>query len=240
LLEGSLGDDLLISTAGNDTLAGFSGADTLVGGPGDGLLLGEGDDDLLFAGPGGADTLQGGAGNDILIAGESGAVLEGGADDDSLVGGRAGDAVRPNLLSGGAGDDAFVVYHGSFARVDVGTGSNLVVIEMPTPLAPGDPAAVTRIEGFDGVLDALVFTVPDAAAGAVPVVTAELRTAAADDPFGYAAGEVYTEVALDGVPAAVITGAYPGLGPEISVAPGAEARGLFGLQSLARADFLVA
>lgn len=237
LLEGGGGDDLLISTAGNDSLAGFEGGDTLLGGPGNNLLLGEGGDDLLFAGEG-YDTLRGGDGGDLLIAGVGSSVLEGDTGDDTQVGGRSGSAVQPNILSGGVGDDAFVVYHNQFARVDVGSGSNIVVIELSGGLVAETPLATTQIAGFDGVLDALVFvqTGPEP----VPVVSADVVTASAGDVFGFAPGAQYTLVRLDGQPGAVLAGALPDIAAEITVTPQAEARGLLGILPLAREDFLVA
>jgi hypothetical protein len=151
------------------------------------------------------------------------------------------DALRPNLLSGGAGDDAFVVYHDQFARVDVGTGSNIVVIELPAdgPVgAPADPLATTQIFGFDAVLDALRFV--KAGSGPLPAVSAEVVTASPGDAYGFAAGGQYTLVRLDGAPAAVLQGAYAGIAAEITVSADVDARASLGIPALRREDFLVA
>jgi hypothetical protein len=113
-----------------------------------------------------------------------------------------------------------------------------VLVELSGPLVAADPMAVTRIAGFDGVLDALLFVQPEP--GVVPSVTVEVITAIPGDSFGVAAGAVYTIVRLDGAPGAVLDGAFSGLANEIGVTSGTDARGFLGLGAVTRADFLVA
>jgi Ca2+-binding RTX toxin-like protein len=79
-LTGALGDDSLVTGGGTDSLRGGGGEDTLFGGGGD---------DILWGGSG-ADSLNGGDGNDTLFA--QGAV---------------GAASTADVLTGGAGQDAF-------------------------------------------------------------------------------------------------------------------------------------
>ncbi len=80
-------------TSGNDILMSDSGAETLIAGGGNDLLFGDGGNDLLSGGDG-SDLLVGGAGNDSL---------DGGTGDDWLVGGAGRDS-----MTGGSGIDTIV------------------------------------------------------------------------------------------------------------------------------------
>ncbi|VDC32998.1 Hint domain-containing protein [Pseudogemmobacter humi] len=95
-------------TAGNDTLISGDQADT---------LNGLGGDDVLYGG-GGNDSLSGGDGNDLLYGGDGNDTLNGGNGNDTLIGGPGADS-----LIGGAGIDT-VDYSGSGAAVNVNLGSS--------------------------------------------------------------------------------------------------------------------
>ncbi|WP_415519763.1 MAG: calcium-binding protein [Desulfovibrio aminophilus] len=122
VINGNGGSDTLYGGAGNDYLTagpvgslldGGAGVDTLYGGSGADLLDG-GDGNDTLQGNGGSDTLYGGAGNDYLTAGPVGSLLDGGAGVDTLYGGSGNDTLiggsgTENILSGGAGDDVYVM-----------------------------------------------------------------------------------------------------------------------------------
>lgn len=106
LVQGGLGDDIIIGGAGkdnlqgdggNDIIFGWRGSDTISGGAGDDILYG---DDLGFNNISGDDTIDGGTGNDTLYGGRGKDKLTGGGDNDVLYGGAGDDS-----LAGGAGDD---------------------------------------------------------------------------------------------------------------------------------------
>lgn len=92
LLQGFLGDDLLIGGDDDDTLQGGSGNDTLDGGIDDDILMGGGDNDSLMGGDG-DDTLNGGSGIDTI---------EGGADRDVIIVDSAADGTG-DIVDGGSG-----------------------------------------------------------------------------------------------------------------------------------------
>ncbi|WP_417205238.1 Hint domain-containing protein [Antarctobacter sp.] len=92
LLQGFLGNDLLIGGDDDDTLQGGSGNDTLDGGIDDDILMGGNDDDVLMGGQGN-DTLNGGAGDDSI---------EGGSDRDVIIVDSAADGIG-DTVDGGSG-----------------------------------------------------------------------------------------------------------------------------------------
>ena len=86
-LNGSAGDDTLLSGSGRDILMGFAGNDVLEAGFGD---------DRLF-GSAGRDTLTGGPGDDMLKGqGGSGDILTGNTGNDRLDGGAGRDRLLEN------------------------------------------------------------------------------------------------------------------------------------------------
>jgi len=90
-LEGTAGNDLILSISGNDTVDALAGNDYVFGGGGD-------------------DILRGGAGSDML---------DGGSGNDTLTG-HAGGSVAKDFLVGGSGRDTFVVdslYRGGASEV---------------------------------------------------------------------------------------------------------------------------
>ena len=98
IFRGHQGDDRFNNKTGVSSRAdGGSGNDSLYGGRGDDWLYG-GDGSDLLRGRRGQDSLNGGGGSDVL---------DGGRGSDRLAGGR--DAVR-DQMTGGTGDDVFVLY----------------------------------------------------------------------------------------------------------------------------------
>lgn len=132
LVNGNGGNDTLSGGWGDDTLYGGNAAS-----PNGHLLFSDGKDSLdggqgndsLFGGSGN-DTLLGGSQNDTLMGGLGDDYLNGGLHDDTLIGGRGDDHLRDDsgvnrfigvqsgdgfgrgeidILTGGAGDDTFVL-----------------------------------------------------------------------------------------------------------------------------------
>ena len=143
VLDGGAGLDHLLGGNGNDVLTGGTGADTLDGGANNDRLIGGVD--------GAADSLIGGNGSDTYVVGEAGEIIVENAGDagidtvettlnsfitlavniealtftgaGSFVGrGNAGD----NILTGGAGNDRFVVDSGGADQFRGGTGTDIV------------------------------------------------------------------------------------------------------------------
>lgn len=125
VIDGGVGDDLIIVTAGANTLRGDWGNDSLIGGEGNVQLDGGEGNDVL-ATTNGANTLLGGGGNDILIGGRGDDVLDGGTGDDIIYGGdRHGfdtidGGLGNNTLDGGDGYDIL-----SFASATSGVSAQL-------------------------------------------------------------------------------------------------------------------
>jgi len=110
VINGDVGDNVLLGTSGADSISGFGGNDDISGDAGNDTLSGGLGADFLSGGAGndfvsggdGDDTLTGNAGNDTLI-GDSGIgndVIDGGADNDSLL----GEAGNDTLLGGSGAD----------------------------------------------------------------------------------------------------------------------------------------
>ncbi len=91
----------------NATLTGIANAD-LRGTDGNNILIGNGGNNFLL-GYTGNDRLEGGDGNDYLVGGSGTSTLLGGAGNDTL----EGDAyvVGTSNMSGGTGDDVYIVYN---------------------------------------------------------------------------------------------------------------------------------
>ena len=117
-INGSTGNDHIISGAEDDVVYAKTGDDVVEGGSGNDQLFGADGDDSL-SGDGGSDVLYGQAGNDTLYADEvktfetamgseenvlqRGTLMSGGGDDDYLIGSNANDN-----LYGGAGRDVLI------------------------------------------------------------------------------------------------------------------------------------
>ena len=128
IVEGTSGDDSLVTPAGGGTLHGLGGDDDLTGGAGNDVLVGGDGNDILI-GRQGSNYLDGGAGADVLTAGEdgfgsSGNTLIGGAGDDTLL---AKLHALDNVMEGGLGDDAITGSgQGDSYRFNRGDGSDTI------------------------------------------------------------------------------------------------------------------
>ncbi|CAN5574755.1 hypothetical protein BH09PLA1_BH09PLA1_03110 [soil metagenome] len=112
LINGGLGNDLIVGGAGNDRLIGGRGQDTLQGNGGNDLLKGYDSDDMLI-GNDGDDTIDGGSGNDFITGGKGNDVLIGGTGADQLFGQDGNDSFfaqdgELDTISGGDGDDSLL------------------------------------------------------------------------------------------------------------------------------------
>jgi Ca2+-binding RTX toxin-like protein len=110
LLDGGLGNDVLLGGTGNDRLILGDGNDTAYGEDGDDFIDGGDGGDTIFGGAGN-DTLRGGAGDDVIAdisgdddldGGDGNDVVNALAGDDRVTGGN-GD----NIVLGGTGADVF-------------------------------------------------------------------------------------------------------------------------------------
>jgi len=136
---GTDADDVFRALAGDAFFFAYGGNDTLLGGFGDDYLAGARGDDIV-QGDAGANTLAGGDGNDTLSAGNGMSTdeLHGDANDDSLLGdgndrlygGEGDDTIEAhgagNTLSGGAGNDIYLVHGESLAVELAGEGEDTV------------------------------------------------------------------------------------------------------------------
>ena len=164
ILNGTAGDDYIVSLSGNDTVdagggrdmvAGGDDNDSLSGGDGDDDIYGEHGNDSLFGGNG-ADVLLGGIGNDALDGGNGDDTLFGGAGSDRLYSGLGDDEVfgeadndvlyssaGTDLFDGGAGND--IIY---FTAEAIGATINLNNSALNAGSALGDTlVSVERISG---------------------------------------------------------------------------------------------
>ena len=112
-LSGKGGQDDILSLEGNDNLLGGAGRDNVWSGtersPGEGdvNLQGGTDNDRVY-GSLGTDSLMGGAGNDLLNGYRGSDTIVGDEGNDVLVDGGGAEAYK-DTLSGGPGDDVFIV-----------------------------------------------------------------------------------------------------------------------------------
>ncbi|MFD7560477.1 FG-GAP-like repeat-containing protein [Streptomyces sp. NPDC059835] len=90
IVNGTSGNDVIVTGNGNDTVSGNGGNDTI-------CTFGGND---AVSGGSGNDYIDGGDGNDAISGGSGGDTVKGGAGDDSLSGGSGNDTVI-----GGAGSD---------------------------------------------------------------------------------------------------------------------------------------
>lgn len=107
-VNGTAGDDVIITGSGDDTVYGLGGNDVICTRGGDDFVQGGAGDDRIH-GAAGDDTLKGGAGSDLLDAGAGQDAADGGDGDDVLQG-QAGDdrlngGNETDRVLGGAGAD---------------------------------------------------------------------------------------------------------------------------------------
>jgi len=123
VINGTNGDDSLTGSDSNDTISGLDGNDTLVGGAGD-------------------DSLDGGAGNDSIISGPGLDMLIGGDGNDTLDGtsnnpNGPGLALEADTLSGGLGDDTYIVDASDVIQPDPGGVDTVVAFDTDWTLGSG-------------------------------------------------------------------------------------------------------
>jgi Ca2+-binding RTX toxin-like protein len=134
-LRGTNGSDNLVGLGGNDVLYALAGNDDLQGGEGKDWVVGGNE-----RRPGGGDkNLDGGPGNDGVVGGNGSDDVVGGSGNDFVDGWRGSDDITgdggndflfdgpfretdKDTLSGGDGDDVFLVYNRPAARDTVTCG----------------------------------------------------------------------------------------------------------------------
>ncbi|MEM8616118.1 MAG: calcium-binding protein [Pseudomonadota bacterium] len=98
---------------------GQRGSNTLIGGSGDDTIVGSSNAGDFIEGGDGNDTLNGGWGSDEVYGGEGDDIII--HDDD--------DEFREDILSGGNGDDRFLIRESGELKIDGGDGFDVVSIE---------------------------------------------------------------------------------------------------------------
>ncbi len=182
---GTAGNDTLIGTSGNDTLDGLGGDDVLKGLAGNDTLIGGAGSDLLDGGAG-TDTMQGGTGNDTYVVSTGDTVVEQanqGLDTvqsdvtwtlganlealtlagtaningtgnglDNLLMGNSG----ANVLTGGAGNDAYVVSTGDTVVEAANAGIDTVLSDVTTTLSANvELLVLTGTNAINGIGNSL-------------------------------------------------------------------------------------
>src|SRR5262249_58555398 len=149
-INGTPGDDSIAGTPGNDTINGLDGSDTIDGGAGN-------------------DSVDGGAGNDSLIGGPGLDMLVGGDGNDTLDGtsnnpNAAGLALEADTLSGGLGDDTYIVDSSDVIQPDPGGVDTVRAIDTSWTLGDGlenltlkqTPSATGHADGTGNALDDII------------------------------------------------------------------------------------
>lgn len=133
VMNGTIGDDLIVGSAAGDEIYGNGGNDTLHGAGGDDLIKGRSGDDTILGGDGDDriwggkdnDRIEGGAGNDSLygddLNSDQGNDVMYGGDGNDLLKGRGGN----DMLFGDAGDDTISGGEGS-DTIHGGAGDDLL------------------------------------------------------------------------------------------------------------------
>ncbi|MEH2456436.1 calcium-binding protein [Nostoc sp.] len=125
------------STSSNNSLNGSNGNDVLLTGDGNNTVNGNSGNDVLLTGDGN-NTVNGSSGNDVLVGGNGNDTLIGGLGDDTLVGGAGTD-----ILVGGPGNDVF-----KFSSVSdsLPVGRDLITDFVGNGIFPGDRIDVSDID----------------------------------------------------------------------------------------------
>jgi Ca2+-binding RTX toxin-like protein len=120
--ESYLGNTRINGRGGDDQINGGGGTDRIAGGKGNDVINGRGGNDRIH-GEDGSDSIYGNAGNDILWGGRGDDLVDGGEGNDVL-GGVLGTG---NTLTGGAGEDLFLIKVGGAGQItDLVTGTDRV------------------------------------------------------------------------------------------------------------------
>jgi Ca2+-binding RTX toxin-like protein len=119
VVAGLGGNDLVITGGGNDSVGGGDGNDTIVSGSGNDVVAGGTGDDVIFGGKGN-DLVDGGDGNDLISGDRGNDTVLGGSGSDTVFGGQGSD-----IVSGGDGNDS--LYGGKENdTVDGGSGNDFI------------------------------------------------------------------------------------------------------------------
>jgi Ca2+-binding RTX toxin-like protein len=138
------GEKNLLGGPGNDGVVGGIGSDTLVGGSGNDFVLGDN----------GPDRVTGAEGRDLVLGGLGADHIVGGEGTDQLISGPFEERAT-NTLSGGDGDDIFLVENvpASKDRVSCGRGFDRVVADSKDVVA-SDCERVRVVRGsFEEVIE---------------------------------------------------------------------------------------
>jgi Ca2+-binding RTX toxin-like protein len=100
VIAGGGGNDLIITGGGNDTVGGGDGNDTILSGSGNDVVAGGTGDDVIFGGKGN-DLVDGGDGNDLISGDRGNDTVLGGSGSDTVFGGQGSD-----IVSGDDGNDS--------------------------------------------------------------------------------------------------------------------------------------
>jgi Ca2+-binding RTX toxin-like protein len=133
-LRGTNGADNLLGNGANDVLYALAGRDTLLGGEGkDWVIAGSPEDQSAQ----GDKILVGGPGNDAVLAGQGADNVVAGGGDDEIIDGERREFSHDNI-SGGAGKDAFFVWHKPAYKDTIvcGSGFDRVLADPKHVVAP--------------------------------------------------------------------------------------------------------
>jgi Ca2+-binding RTX toxin-like protein len=133
-LRGTNGADNLLGNGANDVLYALAGRDTLLGGEGkDWVIAGSPEDQSAQ----GDKILVGGPGNDAVLAGQGADNVVAGGGNDEIIDGDFREFSHDNI-SGGAGKDAFFVWHKPAYRDTIvcGSGFDRVLADPKDVVAP--------------------------------------------------------------------------------------------------------
>ena len=122
-IEGSHGNDQIISGWTSDMIFGGKGDDKIWAGSGDDFVSAGNHNDYVDGGNGN-DTLLGGAGDDIVHGGKGNDIIHGGSGNDSLYGTKGS-----NQIFGGTGDD-YLNSGNHRSILDGGTGQDILHADM--------------------------------------------------------------------------------------------------------------
>lgn len=174
LLAGGAGNDNLQGGPGDDVLLGGANRDQLFGGLGDDLLIGGSDQDSLFGGDGddiviglevtpeevaspdaadfvadfltGIEARFGAATADRFATRIEAGLLS--ANDEQLATGETGPVPRPDILSGGDGNDTIV---GDYGDVMIGGGANTADLFVIAHNSGFDPVTIRDFDAADRI-----------------------------------------------------------------------------------------
>jgi Ca2+-binding RTX toxin-like protein len=143
-LKGTNGADNLLGNGANDVLYALAGRDTLLGGEGkDWVIAGSPEDQSAQ----GDKILVGGPGNDAVLAGQGADNVVAGGGNDEIIDGESREFSHDNI-SGGAGKDAFFVWHKPAYRDTIVCGSGFDrVLADPKDVVAADCEWVKILKG---------------------------------------------------------------------------------------------